>query len=288
MGSRAVVENATGSACEQDIDYYPYGGVEEDYCPVVSQNYRFGKEHDAESGLENFEARYDASSIGRFMTPDDGSDQTVDDPQSWNLYAYVRNQPLRYVDPTGHGDQGATAAASSCAQEQGGGGHTTCNVDTSGTTTAQNNNNNQTQQKKGLWAVLTGTVAAGVARISPSAAHKLWEAANPGEKVPFDAVRGRFYDMAHNKALADGGTNAAGNLKPQEHAEHMAEHMENGDFARWGARARQAITDAAEKTGAAISGAASGAAEFFLVAPMPSILLHPNQTPGDPDDCHCT
>jgi RHS repeat-associated protein len=139
LGSHAVVENATGSACEQDIDYYPYGGVEEDYCPVVSQNYRFtGKEHDAESGLENFEARYDASSIGRFMTPDDGSDQTVDDPQSWNLYAYVRNQPLRYVDPTGHGVQGATAAASSCAQDQGGGGHTTCNVDTSGTTTAQN------------------------------------------------------------------------------------------------------------------------------------------------------
>ncbi len=142
LGSHAVVENATGSACEQDIDYYPNGGVEEDCCPVVSQNYRFtGKEHDAESGLENFEARYDASSIGRFMTPDDGSHQTVGDPQSWNLYAYVRNQPLRYVDPTGHGDQGATAAASSCAQDQGGGGHTTCNVDTSGTTTAQNNNN---------------------------------------------------------------------------------------------------------------------------------------------------
>ncbi len=72
------------------------------------------------------------------MTPDDGSHQTVGDPQSWNLYAYVRNQPLRYVDPTGHGPQGATAAASSCAQDQGGGGHTTCNVDTSGTTTAQN------------------------------------------------------------------------------------------------------------------------------------------------------
>ena len=86
----------------------------------MSQNYRFtGKEHDAESGLENFEARYDASSIGRFMTPDDGSDQSVGDPQSWNLYAYVRNQPLRYVDPTGHGDQEATAAASSCAQDQG-------------------------------------------------------------------------------------------------------------------------------------------------------------------------
>jgi RHS repeat-associated protein len=29
-----------------------------------------GKERDAESGLDNFGARYDASSLGRFMTPD--------------------------------------------------------------------------------------------------------------------------------------------------------------------------------------------------------------------------
>lgn len=33
--------------------------------------YKFtGKERDSESGLDNFGARYDASSMGRFMTPD--------------------------------------------------------------------------------------------------------------------------------------------------------------------------------------------------------------------------
>ena len=32
LGSHGVVVNATGSACEQDIDYYPYGGQEHDYC----------------------------------------------------------------------------------------------------------------------------------------------------------------------------------------------------------------------------------------------------------------
>jgi hypothetical protein len=46
--------------------------------------------------------------------------------------------------------------------------------------------------------------------------------------------------MAHIKALADGGTNAAENLKPQEHGEHMAEHMANGDFARWASNAKAA------------------------------------------------
>ena len=29
-----------------------------------------GKERDTESGLDNFGARYDSSSLGRFMTPD--------------------------------------------------------------------------------------------------------------------------------------------------------------------------------------------------------------------------
>jgi hypothetical protein len=57
LGSHGVVENATGTTCEQDIDYHPYGGEEEDYCggSGVSQNYKFtGKERDAESGLDNF------------------------------------------------------------------------------------------------------------------------------------------------------------------------------------------------------------------------------------------
>ncbi|MBL8239964.1 MAG: hypothetical protein JNM66_21250, partial [Bryobacterales bacterium] len=39
---------------------------------------------------------------GRFVTPDENlADQDVGDPLSWNLYAYARNNPLRYSDPTG-------------------------------------------------------------------------------------------------------------------------------------------------------------------------------------------
>jgi hypothetical protein len=39
---------------------------------------------------------------GRFMSGDSGVDQDVEDPQSWNLYGYVRNNPLTNVDPDGH------------------------------------------------------------------------------------------------------------------------------------------------------------------------------------------
>jgi RHS repeat-associated protein len=118
LGTHGVVENATGSACEQDIDYYPYGGVENDYCSTpAAQHYKFtGKERDTESGLDNFGARYNASTMGRFMTPDplpwvewqNGSDRAqrrfqayINNPQNFNMYAYVRNNPTNLTDPTG-------------------------------------------------------------------------------------------------------------------------------------------------------------------------------------------
>ncbi len=62
-----------------------------------------GKERDAETGLDYFGARYMSAAQGRFTSPDPPLlDQHIDDPQSWNLYAYGRNNPLRYVDPTGN------------------------------------------------------------------------------------------------------------------------------------------------------------------------------------------
>ena len=60
------------------------------------------KERDTESGNDYFGARYYASSMGRFMSPDDDSDQNAPDPQSWNLYSYVRNNPLTNTDSDGH------------------------------------------------------------------------------------------------------------------------------------------------------------------------------------------
>ena len=60
-----------------------------------------GKERDAESGLDNFGARYDSSSMGRFISPDDDKYADRTDPQTWNLYTYVRNDPLSRTDPDG-------------------------------------------------------------------------------------------------------------------------------------------------------------------------------------------
>ena len=58
------------------------------------------KERDNETGLDYFGARYYASTQGRFTGVDPGP-FTVADPQSWNRYLYVQNNPLKFIDPTG-------------------------------------------------------------------------------------------------------------------------------------------------------------------------------------------
>jgi RHS repeat-associated protein len=115
LGSHGLIENATGTACEQDVDYYPYGAEQYDYCTTqVAQNYKFiGKERDVESGLDNFGARYNASGLGRFMTPDWAAKPVTvpyanfGDPQTLNLYVYVENAPLSRIDAVGHAIENA-------------------------------------------------------------------------------------------------------------------------------------------------------------------------------------
>src|SRR5216117_943175 len=74
------------------------------HCDAVSRKFT-GKERDSESGLDNFGARYDSSSMGRFMSPDPanigGDLDESGDPQSWNAYSYVQNNPINATDPDG-------------------------------------------------------------------------------------------------------------------------------------------------------------------------------------------
>jgi RHS repeat-associated protein len=60
------------------------------------------KERDNETGLDYFVARYYSSTQGRFTSADplEASARLLN-PQTWNRYTYVINNPLRLIDPDG-------------------------------------------------------------------------------------------------------------------------------------------------------------------------------------------
>ena len=97
----SIDTNASGNQISL-LDYYPYGNTRlEEKTGAYTNDYKYtGKELDEESNLYYYGARYYNATIGRFISQDPwGGDIT--DPQSFNKYSYVRNNPLKYVDPTG-------------------------------------------------------------------------------------------------------------------------------------------------------------------------------------------
>ena len=61
-----------------------------------------GYERDTETGLDFAQARYYSNTQARFTSPDPlAASASAVNPQSWNRYAYVGNNPLIMTDPTG-------------------------------------------------------------------------------------------------------------------------------------------------------------------------------------------
>ncbi len=101
LGSTRVVTNDI-SEDKGWLSYYPFGetltvsgalgGVDRKYT---------SQELDSETGLYFYNARYYNPILGRFIS----ADTIVPEPgnsQSLNRYSYVYNNPLNFVDPTGH------------------------------------------------------------------------------------------------------------------------------------------------------------------------------------------
>ncbi len=101
LGTRRVQTDYAG-VVEQTCQSLPYGDGET-CAPTPTENLFTGKERDSESGNDYFGARYYASSMGRFMSPDPSQLYYADptNPQSLNLYSYAYNNPLINIDPSG-------------------------------------------------------------------------------------------------------------------------------------------------------------------------------------------
>jgi len=83
-------------------DYEPFG-VEMPGKDSSGNTHQFtGHERDTETGNDYMHFRMFASSTGRFMKPDSQYDDAEANPQGYNLYTYVKENPVNRNDPTGH------------------------------------------------------------------------------------------------------------------------------------------------------------------------------------------
>jgi RHS repeat-associated protein len=109
LKTASVITDSAG-VIKAESDYYPWGG-ELQFVNNDSNDYKFtGKKRDIETGLDYFGARYYSNGLGRWVSADWSATPVpvpyadFHDPQSLNLYAYVRNIPTTRFDLDGHED----------------------------------------------------------------------------------------------------------------------------------------------------------------------------------------
>ncbi|WKZ49069.1 MAG: RHS repeat-associated core domain-containing protein [Anaerolineales bacterium] len=104
LDSTVAVTDSTGTLTSQQR-YLPFGGVRSiPNSPILSTDFGYTGQRLLDAGMGgimDYKARFYSPALGRFLQPDSIiPDQS--NPQSWNRFAYVLNNPIRYTDPTGH------------------------------------------------------------------------------------------------------------------------------------------------------------------------------------------
>jgi len=101
LGSPRILTDAAGVRV-QGQHFLPFGEEAPVEAGLNSRKFT-GHERDSETGLDYMMARYYEAPLGRFLSVDpvNGAPRN---PQSWNRYSYVNNNPLNLVDPNGRDD----------------------------------------------------------------------------------------------------------------------------------------------------------------------------------------
>jgi len=109
LKSVRLITDDTGASVKRTT-YFAYGdrGIESGAATHSEEKGYIGESHDAETGLLYLHARYYDPELGRFIQPDTIIPD-LSNPQSFNRYTYVLNNPLKYTDPSGHQNEAATA-----------------------------------------------------------------------------------------------------------------------------------------------------------------------------------
>ena len=107
LGSTSVMSYGQGHAnpgtkvLGSTAHYLPFGDWRVEQAHELTDQGFTGHKHNDDLGLIYMNARYYVGSIGRFAS----ADTIVPDrsnPQQYDRYTYVLNNPLRFTDPTGH------------------------------------------------------------------------------------------------------------------------------------------------------------------------------------------
>jgi RHS repeat-associated protein len=74
----------------------------EEITSTNNDTYKFAQTYrDSDSGLDYANARFYASSMGRFLNVDPNNQNSLQSPQSWNRYSYASGDPVNRFDPSG-------------------------------------------------------------------------------------------------------------------------------------------------------------------------------------------
>jgi RHS repeat-associated protein len=98
LGSVSAATTASGTLVGMQ-HYDPWGRVRTGGIGLTARTFT-GQRLDA-TGLLYYHARYYDPTLGRFISPDSIVPEPGN-PQSFNRFAYVYNNPLKYTDPSGH------------------------------------------------------------------------------------------------------------------------------------------------------------------------------------------
>jgi RHS repeat-associated protein len=106
LGSTSLTTNETGGIVARVL-YYPYGETRYEAGPggtggTLPTDYQYtGQKREQGIGLYDYNARFYDPYLNRFISADTIVPEPGN-PQSFNRYSCVYNNPLKYTDPTGH------------------------------------------------------------------------------------------------------------------------------------------------------------------------------------------
>jgi len=101
LGSTVAITDSTGNVLAE-TRYMPFGEPRADVGSLAGTDKTFTGQRDVpDTGLMDYWARHYSPYLNRWTQPDTII-PNITNPQDWNRYTYTRNNPIKYVDPSGH------------------------------------------------------------------------------------------------------------------------------------------------------------------------------------------